>query len=79
MLPMNECLAVFGNSSRSLKRLQEPLWYWVVSGVRVCVRKFSAPTPLCSEAERTLSPHDMNRQGLPLPSTPFNHRSVSLA
>ena len=33
--------------------------------------------PLAAKAERTLSPHDMNRQGLPLPSTPFNHRSVS--
>ena len=32
-----------------------------------------------SKAERTPSPHDMNRQGLPLPSTPFNHRSVSRA
>ena len=31
------------------------------------------------KAERTLSPHDMNRQGLPVPSTPFNHRSVSRA
>ena len=32
-----------------------------------------------SKAERTLSPHDMNQQGLPLPTTPFNHRSVSRA
>ena len=32
-----------------------------------------------NKAERTLSPHDMNRQGPPLPSTPFNHRSVRLS
>ena len=33
-----------------------------------------------TKAERTQSPHDMNRQGLPLPSTPFNpslaHRGI---
>ena len=32
-----------------------------------------------SKAERTPSPYDMNRQGFPLHSTPFNHRSVSRA
>ena len=31
------------------------------------------------KASRTLSRHDMNRQGLPLPSTPRYHRSVSRA
>ena len=35
---------------------------------------------LPGKAERTLSPHDRNRHGLPLPSTPFNpslsHRGI---
>ena len=45
----------------------------------VTLDTFSPLNTNSSKAERTLSPHDMNRQGPPLPSTPFNHRSVSRA
>ena len=48
-----------------------------VNSSRICCSYWVGPCQSLCKAERTPSPHDMNRQGLPLLSTPFNHRSVS--